>query len=126
MTPDRFNEIVKNRANQRVNEKVAKFKSDVAAAFKNLHPCLAPNDGNQWFGGAAAKHVIPIMRQLLGLKEEPGRPIGYPKELWSDEEDKVQKELLATMDEMAKALLAPPAEESLPVVNHDPNPSSKI
>ncbi len=115
MTPNRFNEIVKNRAQQRVKQKVAKFEATVAQAFRELHPCLATNYGQTWSGGDASKHVKPVMRHLLGLRGDAKKPSGYPQQLWSDEENKVQEELLATMDEMAKALLASPDTEPQPI-----------
>jgi hypothetical protein len=115
MTPNRFNEIVKNRASQRVKQKVAKFEATVAKAFEELHPCLKTNNGYKWFGGEAAKHAQAVMRHLLGLRGDVKKSAGYPAQLWSDEEDKVQEELLATMDEMAKALLAAPDTEPQPI-----------
>jgi hypothetical protein len=114
MTPNRFNEIVKNRANQRVKQKIAKFEAAVAQAFKDLHPCLTSNDGNKWFGGSATEHVKPVLRHLIGVRR-PDKPTGYPACLWADEEDKVQQELLATMDEMSRALLAEQDTEPRPI-----------
>ena len=119
MTPNRFNEIVKNRAQQRVKAKIAKFEATLAAACKELHPCLTPNYYNKWSGGTAGKHMAAVMRNLLSIKQEPGKPAGYPQALWDDEEEKIQEELLATMDEMAKALLAEPDTEPQPIANDD-------
>jgi len=119
MTPNRFNEIVKNRAQQRVKDKIAKFEATLAAACKALHPCLTPNYCNKWSGGTAGKHMAAVMRNLLSIKQEPGKPAGYPQALWDVEEEKVQEELLATMDEMAKALIAEPDAEPQPIANDD-------
>ena len=117
MTPNRFNEIVKNRAQQRVKAKIAKFEATLAAACKELHPCLAPNYCNKWSGGTAGKHMAALVRHLLSINDAPGKPSGYPRPLWDEEEEKVQEELLATMDEMAKALLAEPDTEPQPIAN---------
>jgi hypothetical protein len=69
MTPNRFNEIVKNRAQQRVKAKIAKFEATLAAACKELHPCLTPNyNNNKWSGGTAGKHMAALMRNLLSIK----------------------------------------------------------
>jgi hypothetical protein len=127
MTPDRFNEIVVNRAKERVKAKVAKFEAAIAKAFKDLHPCLAPSSyGNRWSSGPQAKHAVAVMRLLLGVKEEKNKPAGYPAALWRDEEKAVQEELLATMDEMAKALLAPKDDEPTPVAKYDPTPDDSF
>jgi hypothetical protein len=63
--------------------------------------------------------MAAVMRNLLSIKQEPGKPAGYPQALWDDEEEKIQEELLATMDEMAKALLAEPDTEPQPIANDD-------
>lgn len=112
MTPNRFNEIVKNRASARVQEKIKIFESKMAAAFRELHPCLAPNHGNRWFGGKASLHVKALLRHMLGVTKDKDNSVavGYPLPLWEDEEKAVETELLATMDEMAKALIAPPVD----------------
>ena len=122
MTPNRFNEIVKNRAQQRVKAKIAKFEATLAAACKELHPCLTPNHGNKWYGGTAGKHMAALVRHLLSVNQAPRKPSGYPQALLDEEEEKVQQELLATlatMDEMAKALLAEPDTEPQPIANDD-------
>lgn len=114
MTPNRFNDIVKNRANERVQEKVKAFELKLAAAFRELHPCLAPNFNDKWCGGKAALHVKAVLRHILGVSKDKDKAVsvGYPLPLWEDEEKAVEKELLATMDEMAKALIAPPFDST--------------
>jgi hypothetical protein len=127
MTPNRFNEIVVNRAKERVKAKVAKFEATIAKAFKDLHPCLATsNYYNRWSSGPQAKHAVAVMRLLCGVKEEKNKPVGYPEALWRDEEKAVQEELLATMDEMAKALLAPIDDEPSPIAKYDPTPDDSF
>jgi hypothetical protein len=125
MTSNRFNEIVKNRANERVQEKVKIFESKIAAAFRELHPCLNPNNGNKWFGGTSTPYVKSILRNIMGVPKDKDKSVsvGYPLRLWEDEESAVEKEMLATMDEMAKALLAPPADSNdlMAVVSDTPD-----
>jgi len=104
MNPSKFDQVVTNRANQRVEEKVAKFKKTIGDAFCELHKSVAPNYRNGWSGEDRVKTVAAIMRDLLG---KTGEDAGYPPILWEEEREDVTKELLATMDEMSKALAAP-------------------
>jgi len=107
MTSDKFNQIITNRASERVNARIAVFERKVAEAFREIG--IPPNYYNRWTGGndgAAAKRV---MRHLLGIAAKDGVPSGYPQKLWDEEREAVAKELLETLDEMAKALIAPPA-----------------
>lgn len=115
MTPDRFNTIVQNRAKERVEKKIADFEKAVADAALKLHPSLKSNYLNRWSGGSAGKAMAAIFRRLLSREPTPEHPTGYPAELWADEEKAVQEELLATMDEMAKALACQPPAYSSPV-----------
>lgn len=122
MTPSKFDQVVINRANQRVEEKVAAFTKTVGDAFFKLSPSVSPNSGNAWNGGDRAKAAAAIMRTLLGLK---GDGCGYPRILWEKEREAVAKELLATMDEMARALAAPEIVTS-PQSDSDANVSAEI
>ena len=56
-----------------------------------------------------------IFLHLLGYANTTEKPVGYPKFLWDDEEEKVKKELLSIMDEMQKALLSEEVKEPSPV-----------
>lgn len=121
MNSDRFNQIIENRAQQRVKERVAKFEKAIGTAFRELHNEVAPNYYDRWSGGDRGKRVAAIMRHLTGAQGSPEKPSGYPQMLWDEERAAVEKELLATMDEMAKALAAPapanipPSAETVPV-----------
>lgn len=121
MTPDRFNTIVKNRAKERVEKKIAAFEKAVADAALALHPSLKSNYHGRWFGGSASALMAPIFRRLMALKAEAGKPVGYPSQLWADEEEAVQAELLATMDEMAKALACQPPAHHSPIADGGPD-----
>lgn len=128
MTSDKFNQIVKNRAKERVKEKISTFEREVAAAFKKLHPRLATNHCGRWNGGNASKLVASVFNHLLDRtvagtgQTADGRPSGYPGVLWEEEEEAVTKELLATLDEMQKALLAPGDSEPAPVAQEETKP----
>ena len=128
MTSDKFNQIVKNRAKERVKEKISTFEQEVAAAFKKLHPSLATNHCGRWNGGRAGKLVASVFNHLLDRtvagtgQTADGRPSGYPGVLWEEEEEAVTKELLATLDEMQKALLAPGDSEPAPVAQEETKP----
>ncbi len=128
MTSDKFNQIVKNRANERVKEKIITFEREVAAAFAKLHPSLASNHCRRWAGGKAGKRVASVFNHLLDRtvagtgQTADGRPSGYPAELWQEEEEAVTKELLATLDEMQKALMAPADPEPSPIAQEETKP----
>jgi hypothetical protein len=64
-------------------------------------------------------HVCAVIRHILGFKESKGKPVGYPEILWEDEEKAVRAELLATLDEMSKALLAPVDNELAPIAKKE-------
>jgi hypothetical protein len=123
MSPDRFNTIVKNRAAERVKQKIAKFEEAVGRAFKELHRDLKPNFYHRWSGGDAKLLVVPIFRHLVGNKATDTHTVGYPANLWVEEEAAVEQELLATMDEMAKALSSKSPTDPLPIA--DPLPTSE-
>ena len=128
MTSDKFNQIVKNRADERVKEKVITFEREVAAAFAKLHPSLAANHCRRWAGDKAGKRVASVFNHLLDRtvagtgQTADGRPSGYPLALWQDEEEAVTKELLATLDEMQKALMAPVDPEPSPIAQEETKP----
>jgi hypothetical protein len=119
MNAQRFDDIVTNRAKQRVKDKVAHFERQLAKLFKELHPCLATNTYNRWTSVEAQHHVCAVIRHILGSKESKGKPVGYPEILWEDEEKAVRAELLATLDEMSKALLAPVDNELAPIAKKE-------
>jgi hypothetical protein len=125
MSPDRFNTIVKNRAAERVKQKIAKFEEAVGRAFSELHRDLKPNFYHRWSGSGAKRLVVPIFRHLVGNKATDTHTVGYPVQLWMEEEAAVEQELLATMDEMAKALASKAPTEPLPIAGADPSPTSE-
>lgn len=130
MTSDKFNQIVENRANERVAVKVKTFIKEVAAAFEKLHPSLKSNYNGRWAGGVAGKLVVAIFNHLLDKTEggtgktKEGKPSGFPVILWEEEREAVANELLATLDEMQKALMAPASTEPPPIAVQEENKTS--
>lgn len=128
MTSDKFNQIVENRANERVKAKITVFRREVASAFEKLHPALKPNHCGAWSGGTAGNLVAAVFNDLLNRtvagtgQTKEGRPSGYPPRLWEEEREAVSNELLATLDEMQKALMAPVSTESLPIAQEETKP----
>lgn len=120
MNASRFDEVVRNRANQRVTQKIAAFRKTIAEAFTALHPDYKPNYYDGWDHHSKEEDLKVIFTTLSSL----GSINTWPVKLWDTESDAVQKELLETMDEMAKALIAPmypqpndpkPAAPNIPV-----------
>lgn len=93
-----------------------------------MHPSFTTNHVGRWNGGKAGKLVAAVFNHLLDRtvagtgKTADGRPSGYPEVLWQDEEEAVTKELLATLDEMQKALMAPADTEPAPVAQEENKP----
>ena len=119
MNSDRFNQIIENRAQERVKKRVADFEKKIGDAFRELHSSVAPNYYSRWSCGERGRNVSAIFRFLIGAENAEGKPAGYPKALWDEEREQVEKELLATMDEMQKALIAPAPTDIPPVAQRE-------
>ncbi len=105
MTGTDFDSIVKNRADERVKARIKVFREAIKIAFKNLTGCsyVGSNNSETETSDKANWAVLTGMVEkgsVDKLKE-------WPHYLWATERDAVRSELLATMDEMQKALLAP-------------------
>lgn len=96
MTGEKFDRIVKARADQRVNEKIKQFKSVCSTAYAKL-------TGENWYTNFPDSVMAELIFGILASKKHCK---GWPKELWEKEEKEVESELLSIMDEMQKALLA--------------------
>lgn len=121
MNKSRFDKIVENRTQERVEARIAKFREAIGQAFRDLHPNFGPKYYDGWLPDQMPEDVEQLMKILSDgayLTQRPssdssyGKPHHWPRILWEDEEDAVQKQLLATMDEMQKALCAPDASAS--------------
>jgi len=93
MKAEKFDAIVKARADQRIQERLKIFKDDVRKALEKLtgHSYA----GYRSFGSS-------FWKVLTGDNWHKG----WPKTLWTEEEVRVENELLATLNEMQKAFLA--------------------
>lgn len=105
MKAERFDAIVKARAKARVDKKIAMFKTAVFDATRVL--VLGNSPGGVLQGTALQKWARAPIEVLASNNVFEG----WPVRLWKDEEKLVEKELLATMDEMSKALLAADKDE---------------
>ena len=91
---------IKNRANERVQEKFRKFKKAIIDACNELtgEHCGEYINIPNWFG-----------KYLLALAKDDGK---FPAELWRNEEERVRRELFAVMDEVQKAYAAKAPSET--------------
>jgi hypothetical protein len=124
MNQSRFDVIVKNRAQQRVSERIERFRYKLAEAFKELGPEFQPGYYNGWLPHDIKDDVRLVLSNVAngGYFDPLDKPQGsqtlaqvvWPKCMWDNEESAVEKELLATMDEMQRALIAPPPDDNSP------------
>lgn len=113
MNPSKFDAIVTARAHERVQAKIEKFRKQVSEAINGLRL----NTPTGYYHGFLPHDIKGDLKNVLdnvasGMYFEPGetKPLKvatWPRSLWDAEEAAVQRELLATMDEMQKALCAP-------------------
>lgn len=105
MTGEKFAEIVNRRANDRVQNKLRKFKAKIKDAFveltgsASLYDTGKPDDERDDTANRA------ILKRCLEAKDFNFNS-GWPSMIWRREEEAVTKELLGMMDEMQKALLS--------------------
>ena len=111
MKAETFDKIVEARANERVQEKVAKFKMECLFALEHLL------GGKKWSGYNIDTTYLNNMRLPFSLLASENHRSGWPKILWETERNAVREELLGIMDEMQKALLA--ADKNQPGENRE-------
>lgn len=121
MNASRFDSIVKARANQRAQQKIEAFRASVNAAVKALGIKTPTGYYNGWQPSSIKEDLKNVLDNVAaGMYCNPGEASSanpltactWPAAIWRSEEEAVQKELLATMDEMQKALIAPaPTQE---------------
>jgi len=97
MKAETFEKAVKKRAHERVQERITIFRKTVSGALCAL--------GGDLLGSAYMTTV-----QLDGAKALQvlisGNNKGWPLSLWTNEEIAVRAEILTTLDEVQRALLA--------------------
>ena len=111
MKSEMFDKIVEARADERVQDRIGTFKRTCDRAYKDLLRISNRFDSafTVEFG------VTPAARQIFAILSSDDTRKGWPKDLWEKERGMVRAELLKTMDEMQKALIA--AERSQPGEN---------
>jgi len=110
MKAEMFDKIVEASANERVQRKISAFKDAVDRAYRTLMVCPPYSSIFD-----ASADVYPEAKKVIGILVSGDTRRGWPSRLWEREREAVSKELLATMDEMQKALLA--AEKAEPGEN---------
>lgn len=116
MNASRFDKIVKNRAQSRIEARIQIFRKTIETAIHELTGSkINPQYIGHFWKTEFAEEII------TGLRSNT-----WPLEFWEREEEAVQKELLSTMDEMQKALCTPDVvvTESTPTPTPE-SPSSK-
>lgn len=108
MNQSKFEELMKNRAHQNVQTKLRRFRDTMKKAFKDL----TGEDGICSNSNCKAREVnYSILK--MALDEQDFHPSNkWPRWLWEDEEEKVTAEVLSTMDEMQKMLIAPEPKDT--------------
>ena len=89
-----FDKIVQARADERVRDKILRFERAMLSALRE-------------FAGASDNYKASAYgNEILTVLATPCNNRLWPPRMWREEEALVEKELLATMDEMQRALLA--------------------
>lgn len=103
MDETRFEELVKKRADQRVQERIKKFKHDVTQGLRELfgQSPYGPSLFNRDVAKDNGKYK-GVMEQMAS--DDPGH--NWPSVLWEAERKEVRQQLFGIMDEMQKTLLA--------------------
>ena len=115
MNVSRFDSIVRNRAHERATKRIEEFRKGIMAALAKLHPSFHATHKNGTLPCDIKGDLALVVANIAsGMYFQPGvasdnslKPCEWPLILWTDEQAIVEKELLATMDEMQKALCTP-------------------
>jgi hypothetical protein len=117
MTPTKFDEIVKNKANENVQARIRQFDKDIKEAIAKLYPShriysdpllpLASDNASIEYKETTEDNKILI--QYLTTKYSK-----LPAKIWRHEEELVAKQLLAQLDVVASALVSKkPSDEDI-------------
>ena len=108
MNPSKFDDVVERRTNERAQAAINKFRLDVYRAAREF---LLIGNGPSYDGeNSRNKQWRKEFRDLLGILASDNTQRGWPSILWQREREAVTKELLSIMDEMQRALVAPPPD----------------
>ena len=108
MKAEMFDKIVEARADQRVQAKIGAFKRACVEAAQHLGVGRFSRQDDLVLCQEESRALFAVL-----ASGEPAR--GWPPEIWERECEAVRKELLSTMDEFQRALLA--AEKAEPGEN---------
>jgi hypothetical protein len=97
MKAENFDEIVKARANERVQRKIEAFREDCKRSATELI-------GVKYCG--YSDRFDDAYRTLFAILASNKHTEGWPSSLWKKERELVSDELLRVMDEMQRAFLA--------------------
>jgi hypothetical protein len=116
MTNEQFLEKVKNRANERVQQKIEAFRDSLYSALQALTgECYLLSKGNYAKEGYKDSYKVRAINfEIFNAIAEQGTINfkGWPKYLWETEEAKVQEEIFNQMDRMQQALLSQPPKDT--------------
>jgi len=116
-----FEDAVKNRAAQRVEDKVTQFKQ----AIRDAARILCPNNWSLSPGYDVPNPLPDEVREILTVMASGDHCKNWPTWIWENEEAVVRAELFRVMDEMQKALLAkPPSGDDVNIPQVEPVGSS--
>jgi len=101
MTEEKFREMVANRTNENIQEKIRKFKDTVVVALREL-------TGKYYSTDAENIEVLALLGKGNGINITNG----WPQFLWGKEQEKVTKDILSTMDTIQRALAAPAPKDT--------------
>jgi len=102
MKADMFDTIVEARANERVQKRINAFKKEITEAVVRLNGGRRENRGGGQFEQPSVRAALAVLTKDAGTTADKG----WPVDLWKHEREDVAGELLETMDEMQKALIA--------------------
>ena len=111
MNASKFDAIVKNRAQEKVEARVIKFRSEIHEAFKHLFENTGICVQDHYYNFLTDSEVVRQCFNNCVRTREKQYQNTWPKELWEHEQKAVADQLLSIMDEMQKALVAPAPSE---------------
>jgi hypothetical protein len=99
MNRESLEEQIKKRADERVQERIKRFKEAVVRAANEL--CGTQHQLNSF------SHELPEpLRQCFAAMASDNHRKAWPSTLWADERARVTDEVFATMNELQRVLLA--------------------
>jgi len=105
-----FNKIIEARANERAQAKIITFQDAVMKAFDELTGCPYGQFAHKDQGGTRGANYI-ILKAMFDNQKVRFQE-NWPRLIWEEAEEKVSNEILSTMDEMQKTLLAASKESN--------------